>query len=99
MKKCSKAWCKQNYKFHPATKRWGDNCMLYESSPCRLAEIAIHSNVVNVIGRPIKDGMPFIDELTSEELEYCLHTETRKRVLSKLRDRSEELCTNSKSNV
>lgn len=99
MRKCSKDWCRQNYQFHPAMKRWGDNCMLHASLPCKLNEIAIHSNVVNVLDRPIKDGMSFISGLTSEELEYCLHTETRKRMLSKLKDRSEELCTNSKSNV
>lgn len=99
MKECFKLWCKQNYKSHPAMKRWGANCMLSKSSPCKLEEIAIHSNVINVLDRPIKDGIPFINELTSEELEYCLNTETRKSMQSKLRDRSEELCTILKSNV
>jgi len=89
MRKCSKDWCRQNYQFHPAMKRWAANCMLHISSPCKLDEIAIRSNVVNVIGRPIKDGMSFIGKLTSKELEYCLHMETRKRMLSKLRDRNQ----------
>lgn len=90
MKACSNDFCPRNCKQHPAMKRWGAQCMS-PTIPCSMEGVADSANVINVLGRPLKDGERFIGLLTSEEVEYCLSHEKRRGGMTRLMVRRQEL--------
>lgn len=79
---CNKTFCRNNYAHYEKLKRYGNTCM--HNKECSLLGIAQHSNVINVLDRPLKEGTKYLPDLTPEELEFCLQMEKRTVVQKKL---------------